>query len=234
MKKIILALGATLMSIVAPAQDKVEATIGADFVSQYVWRGLEQSSAAIQHTLGISWKGLSLTAWGSCGLVDSNDLKEFDLTLGYKIGGFNIGVTDYWLSNGQDPQSRYFIYYAHSTNHVFEANVGYDFKILSLQWYTNFTGNDGVTKSGKRAYSSYFEVSAPFRFGGAEWTATAGAVPFATSSYATSGFAVTNLSVKATKELRVTDSFTLPLFAGITVNPCAQKAYYVFGFTLRP
>ena len=50
-----------------------------------------------------------------------------------------------------------------------------------------------VNKDGDRAYSSYFEVSAPFTLGGCDWTATVGAVPFASSFYAdANGFAVTN------------------------------------------
>ena len=234
MKRTILAIGASLLSIVAPAQDKVEATISADIVSKYTWRGLDQGSAAIQPTLGLGYKGLSLTAWGSYGFVDEKDVKEFDLTLSYKIGGFNIGVTDYWLSNGQDPDGRYFIYYAHSTNHVFEANIGYDFKLLSFQWYTNFTGNDGLTKSGKRAYSSYFEINVPFRLATIDWKATAGAVPYATTFYDTSGFAVINLGLQATKDIKITDTFSIPIFGQIIASPRQQTAYFIFGFTLQP
>lgn len=63
---------------------------------------------------------------------------------------------------------------------------------------------------------------------------TLGAVPYATDFYGANGFAVTNISVQAAKEIRVTDSFTLPLFAGIAANPCAQKTYLYFGFTLQP
>jgi hypothetical protein len=182
----------------------------------------------------VEYKGLSLTAWGSYGLVDKDDAKEFDLTLAYTIGGFNIGVTDYWLSEGLDPDSRYFKYDAHGTNHVFEANIGYDFGFASIQWYTNFAGNDGVNKNGKRAYSSYFETNVPFLLAGVEWTATAGAVPYATDYYGTSGFAVTNLSLKATKDIKVTERFSIPVFGQVTGNPCSRKAYLVFGFTLQP
>ena len=63
---------------------------------------------------------------------------------------------------------------------------------------------------------------------------TAGAVPFATDFYDTNGFAVTNLALKATKDIKVTDSFSIPVFAEVSANPCSQKAYMVFGFTLRP
>jgi hypothetical protein len=236
MKKIVLfALGLVAVAT-AHAQDekaKVETTVAADFVTNYIWRGLDCGNISVQPTLGIGYKGLSLSAWGSVGFT-STDTKEFDLTLAYTIGGFNIGITDYWLSGGGDPENRYFKYDAHSTNHVFEANIGYDFGVLSLQWFTNFAGNDGFNKSDKRAYSSYAEVAVPFKLATFDWTATAGVVPFATTFYRTEGFAVTNLALKATKEIKITDSFSVPIFGQVVANPNSQKAYLVFGFTLHP
>ena len=174
--------------------NKIETTVEADIVSQYVWRGQDLGDVSLQPTLGLGYKGLSLTAWGSVGLTDPDDTKEFDLTL-----------------------------------------VGYDFGPLALQWYTNFAGNDGVTKSGKRAYSSYFELSAPFKLASVDWTAALGAVPYATSFYErVDGFAVTNVSLTATKDIKITDSFSIPLFAQVAANPCSQKAYLVLGLKLRP
>lgn len=60
-----------LMTIVAKAEHGVEGTLGADIVSQYIWRGTNCGSAAIQPTLGIAWKGLSLTAWGNVGITSA-------------------------------------------------------------------------------------------------------------------------------------------------------------------
>ena len=222
-----------VMSMTAIAQDeiesesKIETTISGDIVSSYIWRGQDLGNVSLQPTLGIGYKGLSLTAWGSVGLTNSDDTKEFDLTLAYTTGGFNIGITDYWFNAGLDPDNRYFMYNAHSTNHVFEANIGYDFGFASLQWYTNFAGNDGVNESGKRAYSSYVEASV---------TATVGVIPYATTFYNewTSGFSVTNLALKATKEIKITDSFSIPIFGQVVANPRTQKAYLVLGFTLQP
>ena len=51
------------------AQDTVETTIGTDFVSSYVWRGMELGDVSMQPALGVSYKGLSLSAWGSVGLL---------------------------------------------------------------------------------------------------------------------------------------------------------------------
>jgi len=218
----------------AEAQDNVEATVSADFVSQYIWRGQDCGNISVQPTLGVSYKGLSLTAWGSVGL-ESTDTKEFDLTLGYATGGFNIGITDYWFNSTADP--RYFLYNAHSTAHVFEGNIGYDFGPVAVQWYTDFAGNDyKYNDKGelKHAYSSYVELSAPFTLGGLDWTATLGAVPYESPAYGVDGFAVTNVSLKASKDIQITPTFSVPVFASVNTNPAAQKAYLVVGFTLHP
>ena len=216
------------------AQDMVETTIGTDFVSSYVWRGIELGDVSMQPALGVSYKGLSLSAWSSVGLSDPADTKELDLTLAYSVGGFNIGVTDYWFNAGLDPLNHYFKYAADYTNHVFEANAGYDFGFASLQWYTNFAGNDLVEATGKLAYSSYLEISVPFKLGDVDWTATAGAVPFATGFYGTDRFAVTNLALTAAKDIQVTDTFSIPVFARVEANPYSKSAFLVFGITLQP
>lgn len=228
----LLAIGLIATATTAKAQDNVEATVSADVVSQYVWRGQLCGEASVQPTLGVAYKGLSLTAWGSTEISNFGNSKEIDLTLAYSIGGFNVGVTDYWFNS---PNEKYFCYEAHETSHVFEANIGYDFGPVALQWYTNFAGNDGVNKDGDRAYSSYVEASAPFKLGGLDWTATLGAVPYATTSYSkANGFAVTNVSLRASKDIKITNSFSVPLFAQVAANPSSQKAYFVVGFTLHP
>lgn len=225
-------VGIVSSSVVVNAQDKVSADIKADFVSQYIWRGQDLGDFSVQPTLGVAWRGLSLTAWGSTGISDSDDTKEFDLTLGYTYGGFSVGITDYWFDT---PNTKYFSYAAHKTSHVFEAGVGYDFGPVALKWFTNFAGNDGVTKKGKRAYSSYVEATAPFNLAGLSWCATLGAVPYATSYYAdVNGFAVVNVSLSASYDIGITDRFSLPIFASINTNPCTQKAAFVVGFTIKP
>ena len=125
------------------AQDKVEASVGADLVSGYIWRGQDFGGVSIQPSLSVAYKGLSLTAWGSVG-IDSEDAKEFDLTLAYEIGNFSVSITDFWcIPSGED--IKYFNYGAHTTAHVFEAQIGYDFGPLALNWYTNIAGADVET-----------------------------------------------------------------------------------------
>ena len=68
----------------------IEATIKADVVTNYLWRGQKLGEVSIQPTLGLGYKGLSLSAWGSYGISNSDDTKELDLTLSYTTGGFNV------------------------------------------------------------------------------------------------------------------------------------------------
>ena len=50
---------------IAQEEEKVETTVAADVVNQYIWRGLDLGNVSLQPTLGVAYKGLSLTAWGS-------------------------------------------------------------------------------------------------------------------------------------------------------------------------
>lgn len=235
MKTKILRIGTCAMafaSLAMPvvAQDKVEASVGADIVSGYIWRGQDLGGVSVQPGLSIAYKGFSLGAWGSVGF-ESKDTKEFDLTFGYSTGGFSISVTDYWFNETDGVTNKYFHYGAHSTAHVYEAQVGYDFGPLAVNWYTNFAGADGVNKDGDRAYSSYITLAAPFQLGGLDWTAEIGATPWATDFYGANGFAVCDISLGASKEFKITDSFSLPVFAKATWNPRSEGTYFAFGVT---
>jgi len=214
-------------SMKANAQERVAANVGADLVSSYVWRGQDLGNAAIQPNLSLNYRGLSLSAWGSVGLV-SEDVKELDLTLGYAIGDFSVSLTDYWFNTNP----KYFDYAAHSTAHVFEAQIGYDFGILDINWYTNFAGADGANEEGDRAYSSYIQLTVPFTLDGLEWEAELGATPWATSFYAEAdGFTVCDVALKAYKDFKMSDAVSIPVFAKIAWNPATEGAHFVFGLS---
>ena len=219
-----------IMAVVSPLRAEIETTVGADVVSEYVWRGAKCGDAAIQPALGVSMAGIDLSLWGSVGVANFLDTKELDITLSYSIAGASIGVTDYWFSTGDEPYGRYFKYGKGATNHVFEAFAGYDLGFASISWYTNFAGAD-YNADGDAAFSSYCEISAPFSLGGADWSASLGVVPFESGFYGTDGFALTNVSLTAAKSIDITESFSLPVSAGLTVNPCSEMAYLILGIS---
>lgn len=222
--KSIALMAAAIAPSVANAQDTVETTLQADIVSSYIWRGQNLGSGALQPTLGIGYKGLSLSAWGSYGFVNTDDAKELDLTLSYGIGGFSVGITDYFCSAGAtDCPDKYFRYKSGDKGpqiHVFEGNVGYDFGFMAVNWYTNFAGDDD--------YSSYFDFTVPFKLG-IDWEFNAGFVPYKTAYYGNEKFTCSNLSLKASKEIPVTEKFSIPVFGQLAANPDNGKFYFAFG-----
>lgn len=223
------ALLAMAMPFTAKAQEKVEASVGVDLVSGYIWRGEDCGNVSIQPSLSVGYKGLSLTAWGSVGF-EKTDTKELDLTLGYETGGFSIAITDYWFSPYDDAEKvGYFKYGAHNTQHTFEGTLAYDFGPVALSWNTYFAGADYTKENGDRAYSTYVGISAPFKLATLDWTAEVGFTPWE-GAYSDK-FNVTNLSLKAAKDIKITSSFALPVFAQLTFNPYTQGTYFVFGLS---
>lgn len=227
----------------------VEAYVQASLVSHYMWRGIDMAGISIQPEAGVSWRGLSLTAAGSAGF-DKDDLQEIDLNLNYQKWGFNIGVTDYW-STGIDEKNRYFYYAEDKTPHQFEANIGYSCKYGSLQAYTMFWGND-FKANGDRAYSTFIELSVPFRAAGLDWDVRAGVTPMESAGTKTiivpegaiEGFGIIQYdyfyggkftcnmaSIRATKTLAY-KNVKIPVFAELHANPELKTARFLVGINL--
>ena len=214
-----------LISSAVKAQE-VEFTLGADLVSSYVWRGAYQSSAAVQPAMGLSVSGFSLSAWGSIPVM--GEAKEVDFTAAYEIAGFSLAISDYWWAG--EGAYKYFMYESKRTAHLFEASIGYKLPLekfpLSISWNTMFAGSD-YPEDGDRAYSSYAEVSFPFKIKTADLGLSLGLTPWK-SLYA-DDFSVIHIGLKATKEMKITDSFSLPVSGEIIVNPRYEDIFFVLG-----
>lgn len=227
------------------AQDKGAGfNVQGDIVSSYIWRGMYQSGAAVQPTLGMNIKGFSLTAWGS---VDFNGegKKEADITAAYSFKGLTVSLADYWWAgqNAMDgePHNKYFMFDNHRTNHILEAGLAYTLPCekfpLSMAWYTMIWGADKkINDKGKieNAYSSYCEFNYPFSIKNINLNATLGMSPFESQvNYLNKNFAVTNIALKATKDIKFTDSFSLPVYTQVIWNPNMEDVHFVFGITLK-
>ena len=186
-----------------------EFTVQGDLVSSYVWRGVYQTGASFQPTLGFGIGGFSLTAWGSTdfsSMSDPNKGKEFDLTVGYGIGGFSIGVTDYWWAGEGKRYGNY------SNSHFFEGAVGYNFGEsfpLGITWSTMFAGGD-KDADGDQQFSTYVEAAYTFSVLGVDVTPGIGVSPW-TGMYhkeGKDGFALCSIALRASREIKITDLFS--------------------------
>jgi hypothetical protein len=123
-------------------------------------------------------------------------------------------------------------------------NLEYLFRRLPfiLSWNTMFAGADKYLDSGgksKQAFSTYIEATYRFLIRDIKLDANIGCSPWRSMAqhtsgypYATDGFAVVDLSLKATKTLKITEKYALDLFGHIILNPAKEDAFFVFGIRL--
>lgn len=239
---VVLAMGSFSMVEAQEEKNGVNFTVQGDLVSSYIWRGMYQTGASFQPTLGMSIGGFSLTAWGSTDFdgykaSEGQASKEIDLTAAYTFGnsGLTVSIADLWWA-GQSA-NKYFNFKSHETAHHFEAGLAYTLPVekfpLSMAWYTMFAGLD-KNAEGKQNYSSYLELNYPFQVKKVDLNVTCGVVPYKAPQYYTNGFAVTNVALSGTTAIRITDTFSLPIFARAIWNPRVEDCHLVFGFTLKP
>ena len=199
------------------AQD-VSISAGADIVSSYIWRGLYVGPASAQPSISLLAGDFKLGIWGSSSFEGT--WREFDLYVGYAMGNFSILVTDYFFPRDlpDGAGSSYF----KLSEHLFEGTLGYSFGEslpLSLAWNTNFAGDDD--------YSSYLEASYSIPAGDVAIDLILGLTPWA--GIYSDGFALINASIKARKEIAITDSFSFPVFSQAVLNPDTKDVFLVFG-----
>jgi uncharacterized protein (TIGR02001 family) len=221
-------------SLAAQEESKFEITPSVDVVSSYVWRGMYQTGPSVQPGLTLAYGGLSLGVWGSTDFSTADNLyipKEFDITLGYEAGGFSIGVTDYWWSGETAPYGHY------KASHFFEGTVGYSFGEsfpFSLSWSTMLGLDGDKDADGDQLYSTYVSAAYDFSVKDVAVSASLGISPW-TGSYhkaGTNGLAVSAISLKASKELKISDSFSLPVFVETIIAPNQDNVFLVFGISL--
>jgi len=227
-----------LPSLTIKAQSGIEIDLGADLVSSYVWRGFKTAGASIQPSLSASIGGLSLSAWGSTDFTSNAGSKEVDFTAAYKVNGFKLAVTDYWW-DGEGAYS-YFSYPDKETGnsgHMLEGTIGYEFPEpfpLSITWNTFFMGRGNKKENGKNSYSTYIELAYPFSVKGLDMGISAGFTPWENAVLGTKkGFKFTSVVLNASKSIKITDSFSLPVFANIIANPAQEDIHFVFGISIK-
>lgn len=219
-------MAALLFALIIPittssiqAQD-ADVTAGVDLVSTYVWRGVAYSGPSWQPSVELGASGFTLGAWGSQGY---DGFQEMDLYAGYSFDfGLYLGITDYYY-----PGTPYFSYTEDPANgefssHAFELNGSYE-----TEGFT-FSGNYILNESsgaGSAGGDLYFEAGYGFNTvdvfigAGDGWHSTSG------------DFKLVNIGVTASKTLEITDTFSVPLFGSVVLNPDTEQLYIFVGLS---
>lgn len=200
-----------------------------------MWRGAKAAGLSVQPKVSASYGDLSLTAWGSTDLSTGIEegYKEVDFTLGYSAGNLSLALTDYWFDG--EGIYRYFSSAKGTPGHLLEGTVGYTLPgsfPLTATWNTFFLGSGNKDAEGDNTFSTYVELAYPFTVKDVEMGIAAGFTPWESAVYATDGFKFTNIALSAKKGIKLSNSFTLPVFTSVIFNPAVEDVHFVFGLTL--
>ena len=216
----VLIFTAVLLTSLKPATANAQSfDTGVDLYSTYIFRGVAFSGPSIQPYVEFSTGGFSIGAWGSQGIdglasEGSLGFQEMDLYAAYEFDfGLSIGLTDYYY-----PGTNYF----DSGSHAIELNLGFELDNFSLSGNYMFNEAEGAGSAGS---DLYFEAG--LSFGSVDIFAGAG-----DGWHSADGdFALVNVGLATTKEIKITESFSIPLTGAAILNPDTEQFYIVVGIS---
>jgi hypothetical protein len=247
-----------LRNLYAQSKHPAEIAFGGDIVSRYIWRGKDYgNSPAIQPNFSVGVAGFKAGVWGSYGLSsysqkindttfkDMGHYAECDLSVSYTYKWFTLMVTDYFFPNGLTPNdnNKYFNYDSQTTGHAIEGCLTFNgpekFPIQVMACTFLYGADKGKDSTGtyglgtKNNYSTYFEVSYPFKIHNIiDLKPFAAGIPFGSAIYGHSA-GIVNLGMTASKSIPIVkDKYAITLYTSLITNPQAQSIFLVFGVTL--
>ena len=195
-------------------------TLGTDIMNRYVWRGSDfGNSPSVQPDINFSSGGFEIGAWAAFATNGNPAGTEVDLyasyTIGSTAGDFQFIITDYTFP--EDPLNQYFS----SSSHFVELGFGYsgtDSFPVNL-FIGSFVTND-------EDHSIYSRIG--YEFGDVELFL--GFTPSKSDLYGTTGAAVLDTGFSVSKEVKVTEFFSMKLIGSMIANPNTENLYFLFGF----
>ena len=207
----------TLLTVIALMSTNISYSqdFGADLVSSYVWRGTQFGSGAhIQPYMELGSGNLTAGVWGSFPTSAKGGGNELDLYLGYDFGPVALTVTNYTFPG--------------------EGGNYADGEGLFDGDYTELAASTSIM--GVDLSAGYFtEVEALY----VELGFSTGAVDIAIGYgddqgngwYADGGSGIVNMSFSGSKEIQISENYSLPVFGSFILNPEAETAFLVFGIS---
>lgn len=243
-------------------------SVGADFMSRYIWRGvnLGGSSPSIQpyaeFAFGSDDHAFAIGAWGAYSVSAGVTSQEADLYLTYTFKElFSLTLTDYFFPDETSSGNDYFNYNMDwslidagdkdQTGHVVEAALSFNGTEnfpLSIMFAMNIWGADSrkyveeggsMVEADKIVMSKYLEMGYSTDVKGTSLDLFAGIVldnPDTENGepagfYGQESAGLINLGLTLSKEIMITEKYSLPVSGSIITNPEAGNIFMVFGIS---
>ena len=218
---------------------------GGDIVSRYIWRGTDVNDQVnVQPYITFTYSDFELGAWGSYGLSHLNATddqygyqSEIDTWLSYSFvltKGVNITAifTDYFFPDNGKKFSNFNNYDNPDGPgaHTIESGLiiaGDKTFPLSFSGYVNIYNDKGNNAYFQADYLLRLdEFNADLFIGAAKGSSDNPAY------YATNKFSVINTGIKVSKSVKITETYSLPVYCSYIVNPNSGLVFFVFGLSL--
>lgn len=222
------------------AQEEKESPFntGVDLMSRYVWRGADYGkSPSIQPKLEFKKSGFLIGSWGAFS-TNLPGNQEVDVYLSYTFLKEKISVcfTDYFVADETLDNYNYFEYNDTLTAHVYEFSASYNgtekFPMTFLL-ASNVYGADARKADGKIQHSTYAEIGYSFRFLNvfAGFNIVEPNRKMDKPGYYGDYVGFVNIGCKASKEIKITDHYSLPVSVSFITNPQSEKIFLVAGLS---
>ncbi len=190
---------------------------GVDVYTNYIWRGTKLGTGpSVQPGIEFTAGGFTIGVWGD---FDASGYSEVDPYISYSFPfGLTLGVSDYYF-----PSQQLFDFSDTTGSHAIELSALFEIGGLSLS--ANIIPNK-APGAGSTGGDLYFEAGYSFKSfnvflgAGDGWLTTDGA------------FNVCNIGIGTTKEIKITDTFSVPVNGQFVVNPELEQMMIVVGFSL--
>uniref|UniRef100_UPI0032175569 hypothetical protein n=1 Tax=uncultured Draconibacterium sp. TaxID=1573823 RepID=UPI0032175569 len=216
-----------LICFMVPDVKAQEVDAGLDIYSSYVWRGIKfGEGVAFQPWMEFSAGGFAIGAWGSY-CVSDNEAAEADLYASYSFdlgenASLSFTFTDYYFpGTTAEPVS-----WTDGDSHFFEPMLSVWAGVFSFSAAYMFYDNAG--KNGEASGDLYLEAAVTT--GPVDLTLGGGNGAYSMKDDA--GFDICNVGISTSKELKITDSFSLPLSGAVILNPSYESFHIVVGISL--
>lgn len=201
---------------------EAQVNLGVDIMSRYVWRGTDfGNSPSIQPDISFSSGNLTIGSWAAIATNGNPDGSEIDWYASYDFssdaGTFSLVVTDYTFPEA--PNGNYFSKSSHYVETAL-AWEGTDSFPVSL--------STGVFVTNDDDYSIYSELG----FSSGPVDLFLGLTPAKSALYGTGKAGIINTGIGTSREVRLSDYFSLTLLGKIAVNPYANDTFFLLGFSL--
>lgn len=245
MKKIVLCIaiifGLIFQLSAQNVEGKADLSLGVDFMSRYVWRGVDYGrSPSIQPYLSLTSGKFEFGAWGAF-TTNGLNIQETDLYVTYSFSdALSFTLTDYFFMDDGLENNSYFELNNERTGHTLEALVTYTLPgniPISITGGTIFYGADKVNfytgndlSNDELNYSTYLEIGYSASISGKEIETFMGLTTH--NGLYGDAFGIVNLGITGSDEVKITEAYALPISCSLIFNPQKQNIFIVFGISI--